>query len=371
MIHIAIATKAEYIKTAPVLRELSARQIGYRILDIGQHGGLPRSFRAPLDIDEPDVRLGNGRDAETIPEVIRWAAGIARHLVRPRSSLRRDLFADDPDGICLVHGDTPSTLLATLLARRAGVPVAHLESGLRSFHLLQPFPEELSRIGVMRLAAVLYPPHDEAASNIATMKLKGEVVQTPGNTAIDAVLHAVGHEHRAATGPGIIAVHRVENLHRGSRVDGFLELLTKASAAGPARFHVHPPTERALKSQNRWDDVVAAGCEVKPLLPHDQFLEACATAPWVVTDGGSIQEECAVLGVPTLLWRGRTERPDGLDGCVVMSDYDQEVVAAFFADPAAYRRPPRPSGQESPAAVVAADLIARTQHGEGGEPPLD
>lgn len=361
MIHVAIATKAEYIKTAPVLRALTARGVDYRIVDVGQHGGLPRAFRAPLDIDEPNVRLGNGRDAETILEVIRWAAGIVLQLFRRRSALRRTLFADDAEGICLVHGDTPSTLLATLLARRAGLPVAHLESGLRSFHLFQPFPEELSRIGVMRLASVLYPPHDDAAANIATMKLSGEVIQTPGNTAIDAVIHAVGSGAREASGPGIIAIHRVENLHRGPRVDGFLELLRKAGAQGPARFHVHPPTERSLKSQDRWDEVLAAGPDVAPLLPHDEFLEACATAPWVVTDGGSIQEECAVLGVPTLLWRGRTERPDGLDGCVVMSDYDQSVVADFFADPDRYRRPPRPLGQVSPADVVAEDLIARTQ----------
>lgn len=365
MIHAAIATKAEYIKTAPVLRELSARGTAYRIIDIGQHGGLSRSFRAPLAIEEPAVQLGKGSDAETIPEVVRWAAGVAKLLARRRKTLRRQLFGDDDGAICLVHGDTPATLLASLLARRAGVPVAHLESGLRSFHLLQPFPEELSRIVVMRLSSVLYPPNDEAAANIASMRLKGDVVQTPGNTAMDAVVHAVGSGDREVTGPGIIAIHRVENLHRGSRVDGFIELLRTASASGPTRFLVHPPTERALKSHDRWGEVLTAGPDVAPLLPHDEFLEACAAAPWVVTDGGSIQEECAVLGVPTLLWRARTERPDGLDGCVVMSNYDQTVVTEFFADPARYRRDPRPSGQMSPAAVVADDLIARMRQRSG------
>ena len=137
MIHIAIATKAEYIKTAPVLRELTRRGVTYRIVDIGQHGGLPRTFREPLGVDEPTVRLGSGSDAETIPAVVKWAAGVSRHLLRPSRRVSRDLFGD-LDGPCLVHGDTPSTMFATLLARRAGLDVLHLESGLRSFHLLEP-----------------------------------------------------------------------------------------------------------------------------------------------------------------------------------------------------------------------------------------
>ncbi len=358
MIHVAIGTKAEYIKTAPVLRELARREAPYRIIDIGQHGGLPRAFREPLGIDEPVVRLGRGRDAETILEVIGWMLGVARLLLRRRRQLRREVFGDEV-GVCLVHGDTPSTLLATLLARRAGYPVHHLESGLRSYRLLQPFPEEISRILVMRLAAVLYAPNQEAADNLAEMNVRGDVVLTPGNTAVDAVFHAVSGDTNSSRGPGVIAVHRVENLHSKARVEAFLELLRLAAVSGAARFLVHPPTERALKSQGRWDDVLACGTTVEPLVPHSEFMRACANAAWVVTDGGSIQEECTVLGVPTLLWRAHTERPDGLDTCVVMSNYDLDIVRSFFADPESLRVEAGRRTGMSPAGIVVDDLVNR------------
>ena len=101
----------------------------------------------------------------------------------------------------------------------------------------------------------------------------------------------------------------------------------------------------------------ASGAVVEPLIPHEEFLRATQAAPWVITDGGSIQEECAVLGVPTLLWRARTERSDGLDANVVISDYDPAVVARFLDEPERFRRPPMERGR-SPAAVVADHLVS-------------
>ncbi len=356
MIHAVIGTKAEYIKTAPVLRELAKRGVAFRIVDVGQHGGLPPEFRAPLDLPDPQCRLGDGTDAETIREVIVWVLKVSRLLFRSRRYLRRQIFADT-DGVCLVHGDTPSTLLAALIGRRAGLPVAHLESGLRSHSLLHPFPEELVRVVVMRLATVFYAPSDEAVANLTRMKVRGEIVPTGGNTSGDAVVHAIDETAVTGDGPGLIAVHRVENLHRESRMDGLVQLLRLAAASGPSRFLVHPPTERMLQSSGRWDDVLAAGPSIEPLLSHGEFMEAIASARWVVTDGGSIQEECAVLGVPTLLWRGRTERPDGVGECVVLSNYDLGLTEGFFANPGEHRRDPG-AHESSPSIVVADHLVA-------------
>jgi UDP-N-acetylglucosamine 2-epimerase (non-hydrolysing) len=100
--------------------------------------------------------------------------------------------------------------------------------------------------------------------------------------------------------------------------------------------------------------------ELSELVPHQRFTAMLAAAPLVVTDGGSIQEECAVLGVPTLLWRARSERPDGLGANVVLSRYDPTVVAAFLADPDAVRRPPVP-GDLRPSQTIASELLAELE----------
>lgn len=365
MIHAVIGTKAEYIKTAPVLRELERRGESYRLVDLGQHAGLPRDFRTALGVGEPDVRIDDRGDAETVVQAATWMVRAARKLLWSRARLRREVFGvegtGDAQGVAVVHGDTPSTLLAALLCRRAGLPIAHLESGLRSHHLLHPFPEELTRIVVMRLASTLYAPDATSEANLRAMKVRGEIVPSGGNTSVDAVAHAVAARPSAdggqQLGPGLITVHRVENLHKVARLDALLDVLRAAAATGPVRFLVHQPTELALRKADRWDAVADTGVEIEPLASHDDFLEAMRRAPWVITDGGSIQEECALLGVPTLLWRARTERQDGLGANVVLSDYEPSLIAAFLDDPEQYRTAPS-SLERSPGRFVAEHLLS-------------
>ena len=100
----------------------------------------------------------------------------------------------------------------------------------------------------------------------------------------------------------------------------------------------------------------ATGAATSGLVPYDEFVTMLAAAPFVITDGGAIQEECARLGVPTLLWRDRTERPDGVGDNVLVSEYDDAQVAVFLADPYRWRRPRR-LGDERPAAEVVDVLV--------------
>ncbi|MFP4512845.1 MAG: hypothetical protein ACLFRV_07855, partial [Acidimicrobiales bacterium] len=125
-LHVFIGTKAQYIKTAPVLARLDARGVPYRLIDSGQHGALSTGLRAELGVRDPDLLLGGSRDITSIPQAMAWAARMTTRLVSGRR-VRDEVFGGS-GGICVVHGDTPSTLLSTLLARRAGLTVAHLEA---------------------------------------------------------------------------------------------------------------------------------------------------------------------------------------------------------------------------------------------------
>lgn len=350
-LHVFIGTKAQYVKTAPLLRLLDERSVPYRLIDSGQHAALSLELRRELHVRDPDVTLGGARDVTTIPAAIRWAFIIALRLLDARK-VRRELFGGQ-GGICVVHGDTPSTLLATLLARRAGLRVAHLEAGLRSRSVLEPFPEELIRRVVMRLSSLLFAPDEVAAANLRSRGLADRTVRTSANTVVDALRYSLEGTSVSGTGPAVVTMHRVENLHRPERVRGFVELVERLASQGPVTFVVHGPTEGAIASHR--DRLAAAGVELLPLQPHAAFTRLLAAAPLVVTDGGSIQEECALLGVPTLLWRAQTERPDGIGDNVVLSAYDRATVDAFVRDAASLRRPPLTT-QVHPSAEILEEL---------------
>jgi UDP-N-acetylglucosamine 2-epimerase (non-hydrolysing) len=353
-LHVFIGTKAQYIKTAPLLRLLAERGIDHRLIDTGQHAELAAELRDELQVRAPDVVLGGATDVTTIPDAIRWAARIALRLLDARR-LRRELFGGR-GGICVVHGDTPSTLLAALLARRAGLEVAHLEAGLRSRSPFNPFPEELIRRVVMRLGSVLFAPDDTADANLRRRGLGDRTVRTSHNTVVDALRYSLADTRVAPDGPMVVTMHRVENLHRAERVAGFVSLVERLAARGSVTFVVHGPTAHAIAPHRR--RLEAAGVHLEPLVPHARFTRMLAAAPLVVTDGGSIQEECALLGVPTLLWRAGTERPDGLGANVVLGRYDPSVVDGFLAAPEARRRPPAHADAE-PSAEILDVLLAR------------
>ena len=366
MIHIFIGTKPEYVKMAPLLERMGAEQVPFRLIDSGQHAELAASFREEIGLRAPDVLLGRGRDAKTIPEALRWTLSLSRHSVS-RSRLRGRVFGGH-DGVCVVHGDTPTTLVGALLAKRAGMALAHVEAGLRTFRWRHPFPEEIVRVTVGRLADVLFAPGPVAAQNLRSTGVKGRIVEQQANTLVESVREILGSGSDAAAGgsagsgsdaavagpAAIVTMHRVENLHLRSRRLALVEILCEAAAATPVRWVLHAPTERILAGPTQ-QRLVSAGVDLVPHAPHRQFLEMVAAAPFVITDGGSIQEECAMLGVPALLWRDSTDRPDGLGENVVLSHYDEEVVGEFLRDPQRYRRSGRMPGV-SPTAQILDEL---------------
>jgi UDP-N-acetylglucosamine 2-epimerase len=336
-LHVFIGTKAQYIKTAPLLRLLDEKAIPYRLIDSGQHAEIAASMRAELGVREPDYVFGNDRDIATVVQAATWSLKIAARLWSGKR-LRDEVFGGR-GGICVVHGDTPSTLLSCLIAMRAGLRVAHLEAGLRSNSLMHPFPEELIRIIVMRLADICFAPTADAVENLRKIRMRGRIVPLDANTSVEAVRYALGDRAPDDEGFAIVTMHRVENLKRRERVEGFADLVNRIASERPVRFVVHEPTRLAIDKYGVAERLRAAGVDMGPLVIHAEFVELLCHAPLVVIDGGSIQEECAYIGVPTLLWRDKTERLHGLDHNVVLAHYDPAVVDAFVTAPERYRRP--------------------------------
>lgn len=352
MIHVCIGTKAQYIKTAPFLKEMDSVGQEYRLIDTGQHAAFSVGLRKELSVREPDIRLGGRDDVKTIRGAFAWAARLLLLIFR-RRKLVEHVFGSH-SGVCVIHGDTPSTLLAAGMARRAGLAVAHLEAGLRSGSVFNPFPEELIRIIVMRTSQVLFAPSPEARRNLERMNLKGDVVELSANSVVEAFEAAARIPLSAPR--VVITCHRVENLHSRRRLRHLVKIATELSSTHAVVFVMHPATEAALGAQGigRLESFV----HVSALVSHGEFLSLLEAAPFVITDGGSVQEECAIIGVPTLLWRKRTERPDGIGRNVVLSGYDGKTIQEFIANHDSYRFPSK-AITERPSTTVLKELRRR------------
>lgn len=341
-IHVFVGTVAEYIKIGPLIRLMDEEGVPYRLIDSGQHSVSARDVRVELGIRDPDVRLsGRATDVDTVGDGLRWGLVSLAYLARG-GKLRREVFGG-AGGICVVHGDTITTLLGALMARRAGLRVAHVEAGLRSHNILQPFPEELTRRAVSRLAAVLFAPGDRYASNLGRSSRTARLVTLKANTGLEALRDVLGGRLAPIQeGPAVVTMHRLENLRVPQRVRDLLTGVLAIAERWPTRFVVHPPTRPVLEQHGVADALRAAGVELVGLQSHDRFAAMLRDAPLVLTDGGSIQEECALLGVPTVLWRARTERLDGLGANVVLAGHDPAVVQRVIEEVDRLRRSPAP-----------------------------
>lgn len=365
-IDVVIGTKAQYIKTAPLLRLLQRQGVAFRLIDTGQHAALTPGLREALGIGAPDVQLGRAGNVKSIAEALSWAAAIVWMIIARPGYLKTRVFSVGP-GYCVIHGDTPSTLLALLMAKRAGKTVVHLEAGLRSFDLLRPFPEEIIRILCMRSSDLLFAPSAWAMNNLRLLRVRGRCVQLSQNTNVEAMYHALGAADRSLI-PGspycMITLHRVETIFSRKRLHFMLEVARRVARDRTVLFVLHDPTEKKLRDFRMLDDLAAIpGVRTLPLLPHAQFLALLEHAEFVITDGGSIQEESFYLDVPCLVMRTETERTEGVGGNVRLGHFNWPEVDSFLSDFRSLRRGAHVQNEHPSAAIVGAmaDFAARPQ----------
>jgi UDP-N-acetylglucosamine 2-epimerase (non-hydrolysing) len=354
---VLVGTKAQFIKTAPVLRELDARGIGYRLVYTGQHSEtfdiLEQAFgtRAPDDVLVPAV------EADTHGTFLLWSLRYWRAVWRRvRSRAWKGVR------VGLVHGDTASTLFGAMAIRLAGADVGHIEAGLRSARLFEPFPEEIIRRLVSRMARWHYAPDADAARNLR--RVRGEVIDTAGNTLRDALLMSlrrIGDLPAAGGGGGyaIVSMHRSENLGSRSTFDMLLEAVLETARRLPVKFVLHPATRAKIQASG-WLARLQAEPRVALLdrMDYPDFVRLLLGCRFLMTDGGSNQEEATMLGLPTLLLRRTTERMDGLHDNVVLSGLLPEAIRAFVDEHADRDWSLRVVAGESPSARIVDSLAA-------------
>lgn len=357
-----IGTKAQYVKTAPVLLELNKRNIEYILIDSGQHAQLSKKFRKSFGIKEPDIQLREGKqDIATFLSAFFWITSFFLKGLFLKNRVSREIFKNKK-GICVIHGDTPTTLLSIFLAKRVGLKVAHLESGLRSFNLLHPFPEEIIRIISMKFSDYLFSSHYTYSENLSKIKCKGEVIQISENTNLDSTRYAIAKKRGGYKGIkrpyALVSIHRFESIYSGKRLKFIVNLIINISKTISILFCVHPPTRIRLEKYglygllNNKNNII-----LKPLINYEDFLQNQLHAEFIITDGGSIQEESFYFGIPCLLLRMKSERIDGLGENVVLSGFDEERINSFLNNYSQLRRKNRLDSKNHPSSEIVDALL--------------
>ena len=355
MIVFIYGTTAEAIKLAPIVRRLDAQGIPYQHWVTHQHTDSLRKAIPELGFTSPDRVIANGSRGKPLKspiQMVGWMFDVLRWSVANVRGIRKTL---PPGSVVIVHGDTMTTVLGTVIGRRLRVPVAHVEAGLRSGNWRHPFPEELDRRIVGRLAHIHYTPTQEASDNLAHQR---DVVLTHGNTAKDAVRDAAGSSaaaHAPEDAYGLVLLHRFEFISNAALVAETLRTLD-ANTPLPLRLIVDQYSRDAI--EQTIEQLWLTHFQVMPKLEHGEFVAALRAADFVVTDSGGIQQEAAVLGIPTLVHRKVTESREGIGTSAVLSGWDQTVLATFLRTSRDYRVDDVDAGA-SPSDIIVADLIAR------------
>jgi len=359
-IDLVVGTRPEAIKLAPVAVALAARGCAPRIILTGQHR-----------IDPAEHGLGDYRrvalDCPGERNPLAHSDNVARRM--------RQLLSADPPELLVVQGDTSSALGGAIAAFAEGVPIAHVEAGLRSFDPAMPWPEEQNRIAIDRLSSLLFAPTATSAANLRADAVQGAVSVT-GNTGIDAlfaVLDALGPPEPRPPGDPLrllVTCHRRENWGRPLRnVAAALNHLAKREEVEiRVVLHTNPVAAEAMTRALKPSPKVVL---VKPM-SHSAMIAAIRRSDLLLSDSGGVQEEAPALGVPLLVLRDKTERPEGIaSGNMILAGTDRDRIIALAVrlfDPAVrgvMARPSLPFGDGQAGPRIAATMIAWIA-GQGG-----
>ena len=300
--------RPNFVKIAPLREALGAREgVESLVVHTGQHYDDPMSeaFFRDLGIPPPDHNLG---------------VGSASHAVQTARIMEAfdGLLDGEPVDLVVVVGDVNSTVACSLTAVKRGIPVAHVEAGLRSFD--RSMPEEINRVVTDAVASYLFTPSVDANKNLEREGRKREDICFVGNVMVDTLLK---HNQRAVEGSRVLGelgltqgTYAVMTLHRPSNVDDpeSLERILGAVEAVavdlPVVYPAHPRSRKALEASGLIDRARAsAGLVLTEPKGYHDFIALEAQARLVMTDSGGVQEETTVLGVPCLTLRDNTERP--------------------------------------------------------------
>ncbi len=336
-------TRPEAIKLCPVIRHMRECGAGLqvKVCVTAQHRGMLDQVLDCFEVS-PDFDLNLMTPGQTLSQI----------TARALTALDPLLAAETPDMV-VVQGDTTTTMAGAMAAFYRRIPVGHVEAGLRTGDLSQPYPEEMNRVVTSRLTALHFAPTAGARRNLLVEGVSSERIVVTGNSGIDAVLHVAAMLRQGTLTPPswpwldtnrkliVVTAHRRESF--GNGIVQICEALAEVSRRADVQivYPVHrnpnvldPVTERLGDCPN---------IVLEEPLEYTAFVDLMRRAWLLITDSGGIQEEAPSLGKPVLVMRDRTERPEAVEaGTVKLVGTDPQVItraaARLLDDADEYRR---------------------------------
>ncbi len=335
-------TRPEAIKLCPVIRHMRRRGgLQVRVCVTAQHRGMLDQVLECFEI-RPDFDLDLMQPGQTLAET----------TARVLTALDPVLVREAP-AMAVVQGDTTTTMAGAMAAFYRRIPVAHVEAGLRTGDLFQPFPEEFNRVVATRVTALHFAPTDWARRNLLAEGVLDACIQVTGNSGIDAILEVAGAlEQGRLAAPAwpclepkrkliVVTAHRRESFGEGIEhiCDALAELAARPDVQIVYPVHRNPNVLDPVTSRLEGHPHIVL---TEPL-DYVSFVDLMRRAYLIVTDSGGIQEEAPSLGKPVLVLRERTERPEAVEaGTVKLVGSDPGKIATEAAwlldDPAEYQR---------------------------------
>lgn len=333
-----IGTEAELIKVFPMMIECKKRRIAYKIVASGQNDIVNSTIWDKFDCGEIELVVRPVRHITTGFQLICWWF---KALLVAKSRIKRAFTdVDFKHSIMVVHGDTVSTVMGAFTGKALGMCVAHVEAGLRSHHLFDPLPEEIDRLLTSSCARIHFAPGDVPAANLA--KAKGIVINTIQNTLYDSLRWAQGgvpldservHEIIEGSKYFVFVMHRQENLMKEEFVREVVNRIA-LSTRGDLKCVVllHAITRNTFARLGILELLRAnPNIVLLPRTEYCDFMKLLKHAEFVITDGGSNQEELYYMGCPCLIIRNRSEREEGLGKNATLLNGDLELISQFVS----------------------------------------
>ncbi|MCK5425301.1 MAG: UDP-N-acetylglucosamine 2-epimerase (non-hydrolyzing) [Emcibacter sp.] len=356
-------SRPELIKISPVYHHLKTiEKITPLLCNTGQHTDLLTPHLDTLRIT-PDFQLNVMRKGQSLDQLM-------AHLLTQLPNV----FENSSPDIVIVQGDTASALASATIAHEKGLPVAHIEAGLRTYDKASPFPEEIYRQNISKLAQWHFCPTDKARQNLLSEDIAEENIFVTGNTSVDTVLRT--YESSKSNGCDVpnfgsdssrpyflITLHRRES--QGAPLKRITTCLLDFAISRPEfdfifPLHPNPVTSQIIKSQFGNQKNISL---ITPLA-YPQFVCLMAKAFAIITDSGGIQEEAPSLNTPVIVVRDKTEREEGVEsGCLRLAGTEKDAILhelnLLIDDKAHYKRmqqAPNPFGDGLAAGRITAHL---------------